>query len=223
MLAHLTLYEDVLSSGAAALLPSAAGMIFVVHGAVSIGEQRLGNGNSWQVRPRSFSKAAKRVGQWSGALTLPRGRRRPCSWGGFAVSRQALPPPGPCPKASSSDGAIASPFRLEVALSLMSIRCPEYAASSRAASESTPKADLPPMDRAALGSRAGLSRCSPRQPPIARAALSALRSFLAPLLGKSSIATSTRLIRTNPACRAIRFLWMLGSTAPRVNDLSTDR
>lgn len=133
------------------------------------------------------------------------------------------PPPGPCPKASSSDGAIASPFRLEVALSLMSIRCPEYAASSRAASESTPKADLPPMDRAALGSRAGLSRCSPRQPPIARAALSALRSFLAPLLGKSSIATSTRLIRTNPACRAIRFLWMLGSTAPRVNDLSTDR
>jgi hypothetical protein len=108
-------------------------------------------------------------------------------------------------------------------LSLMSIRCPEYAASSRAASESTPKADLPPMDRAALGLRAGLSRCSPRQPPIARAALSALRSFLAPLLGKSSIATSTRLIRTNPACRAIRFLWMLGSTAPRVNDLSTDR
>jgi hypothetical protein len=78
--------QDVLSSSAATLLPSAARMIFVVHGAVSIGEQRLGNGNSWQVRPRSFSKAAKRVGQWSGALTLPRGRRRPCSWGGF-VSR----------------------------------------------------------------------------------------------------------------------------------------
>jgi hypothetical protein len=47
MVAHLTLYEDVLSSGAAALLPPAARMIFAVHGALSIGAQSLADGSTW--------------------------------------------------------------------------------------------------------------------------------------------------------------------------------
>ena len=62
MLAHLTLYEDVLSGGATALLPSAARMIFVVHGAVSIGEQRLGNGDSWHGEAEVVLKGGEKSG-----------------------------------------------------------------------------------------------------------------------------------------------------------------
>jgi hypothetical protein len=47
MVAHLTLYEDILSSGVAVPLPASARMIFVVYGALSIGEQSLGDGDTW--------------------------------------------------------------------------------------------------------------------------------------------------------------------------------
>jgi hypothetical protein len=43
----LRLYEDSFSGGAAAQLPALARMIFVVHGAVTIGGKTLGDGETW--------------------------------------------------------------------------------------------------------------------------------------------------------------------------------
>ena len=82
MLAHLTLYEDVLSSGAAALLPSAARMIFVVHGAVSIGEQRLGNGDSWHGEAEVVLKGGEKSGAMAWRFDFTTG-----SWAAVLVRR----------------------------------------------------------------------------------------------------------------------------------------
>ena len=62
MVAHLTLFEDVLSNGAAALLPSAARMIFVVHGALSVGAQSLVDGNAWQGEAAVALKGGEETG-----------------------------------------------------------------------------------------------------------------------------------------------------------------
>ena len=62
MVAHLTLYEDVLSSGAAALLPPAARMIFVVHGALTVGAQSLADGNTWHGEAAVALKGGEETG-----------------------------------------------------------------------------------------------------------------------------------------------------------------
>ncbi|MBV8768976.1 MAG: hypothetical protein JO094_08805 [Hyphomicrobiales bacterium] len=47
MVAHLTLYEDILSSGTRIRLPVAPRMVFVVRGSLSIGEQGLADEDTW--------------------------------------------------------------------------------------------------------------------------------------------------------------------------------
>jgi hypothetical protein len=62
MVSHLTLYEDILSSSTSALLPAAPRMVFVVHGALSIGEQSLGDGDTWHGEAAVALKGGDRSG-----------------------------------------------------------------------------------------------------------------------------------------------------------------
>ena len=64
MVAHLTLYEDILSSDAGALLPAAPRMLFAVHGRLLIGEQRLGDSDTWH----GEAAIALKGGEGTGAM-----------------------------------------------------------------------------------------------------------------------------------------------------------
>jgi len=81
MIAHLTLFEDTLSNGVGACLPSAPRMIFVVHGAMSIGERSLADGDTWHdeaaVTLRGGDQAGATIWRWDltkgPPATLPAG------------------------------------------------------------------------------------------------------------------------------------------------------
>jgi hypothetical protein len=77
MLAVLTLYEDVLSDGAALELPAAARFIFVVHGSIAIGGRGMADGESWQGED---------------PLTLAAGAAGASCWR-FELAAAAAPPP----------------------------------------------------------------------------------------------------------------------------------
>jgi hypothetical protein len=73
----LTLYEDVLSDGAALALPAAARLIFVVHGSTVIGGRSIADGESWQGED---------------SLTLAAGAAGASCWR-FDLAAPAAPPP----------------------------------------------------------------------------------------------------------------------------------
>jgi hypothetical protein len=77
MPAVLTLYEDVLSDGAALALPAAARLIFVVHGSIAIGGRSMADGESWQGED---------------LLTLAAGAAGASCWR-FELAAAAVPPP----------------------------------------------------------------------------------------------------------------------------------
>ena len=78
----LRLCEDILSSGAALALPALPRMIFVLHGAMTIAERSLSDGEAWQ---------------GEGALTLHAGNRGASVWrwelasGAADLTEQLLP------------------------------------------------------------------------------------------------------------------------------------
>ena len=61
MAPELRLYEDILNGGAStkAALPAMARMIYVVHGAVSVGERRLGDAEAWHGEGEAALKAGE--------------------------------------------------------------------------------------------------------------------------------------------------------------------
>jgi hypothetical protein len=77
MPAVLTLYEDVLSDGAALALPAAARLIFVVHGSMAIGGRGISDGETWHGEE---------------ALTLTAGSAGASCWR-FELAAAAVPPP----------------------------------------------------------------------------------------------------------------------------------
>jgi hypothetical protein len=79
MVAHLTLYEDILSSAASALMPATPRMLFVAHGELSICEQSLWDGGICMASQRSPSEEAKEPERRCGALISPGPRPLPCS------------------------------------------------------------------------------------------------------------------------------------------------
>src|SRR5262247_1480773 len=66
----LRLIEDVLTNGADVAWPAGARMIFVVHGSVTIGGRRLGDGEAWH-----GEQAPAPPAQRCGAGSFPRMRR----------------------------------------------------------------------------------------------------------------------------------------------------
>ena len=63
MVAHLTLYEDILSSAASALMPATPRMLFVAHSELSICKQSLWDGGIWH----GESAVAIKGGEGTGA------------------------------------------------------------------------------------------------------------------------------------------------------------
>jgi hypothetical protein len=73
MVAHLALYEDILSGGAGALLPAAPRMVFVVHGTLLIGEHSLGDGDTWHGESTIVLKGGDGTGAMVWRFELTRG------------------------------------------------------------------------------------------------------------------------------------------------------
>ena len=167
----LRLYEDVLSNGAVASLPAAPRMIFVIHGAVTVGDRRLrGRRNLERRRPIALTAGPGRrhavaLGNGSAAAAA-RGAAR----NGVVIARKAFRAARhPAARASCCCAATASPSRPAAAPISTGIRVRASAACSKAASASTPTAARRPTVPAAPGTRPARTPSSPRAPTGRRA------------------------------------------------------
>jgi hypothetical protein len=75
----LRLWEDILSDGAALALPALPRMIFIVHGALSIGDRSLTDGETWH----GEREAVARAGKWGAS-----------AWRWELTAQAIEPPPG---------------------------------------------------------------------------------------------------------------------------------
>jgi hypothetical protein len=169
----LRLCEDVLSDHGAMELPALPRMIFVVHGAVAIADGILRDEEAFGGEGAIMLKASgagATVWRWE-LITREADFGRPTPGSGIVSHEKLAVMLSTVPVARCFCAVTASPFRPAAARTYTGIKGPASAASSRAASASTPMAAPPHMGRAARGMRPGLTACSPR-PPIARRALS---------------------------------------------------
>src|SRR5258708_22456038 len=88
----LRLCEDVLSNGAVLALPAAPRLIFVVHGAVTIGQRTLSDGEAWHGEGAA-TLAAGKAGAGPPGFAAAAGAAG--AGGGAGASSPPQPRPGP--------------------------------------------------------------------------------------------------------------------------------
>ena len=160
----LRLYEDVLASDAEVSVPAHPRMIYVVHGAIIMGDLSLRDDEAFGSE-KAVTCKAERAGAtlWRWELA-PDGEASAASGPGV-VSREKLSARlDTMPKGAVLLRGDSVAFPPAAAPICTAIRGPASAACSTAASASTPRAIRRRMDRAAPGLKADPIRCSRRRP-----------------------------------------------------------
>src|ERR1700756_693049 len=92
----LRLYEDTLSGGSETRLPALPRLVFVVHGALRVGDRSIDGGEAWHGEDAVILRADK-TGATCWRWELAGGAGDGSAAGHGVRSREKLPPPPPLP------------------------------------------------------------------------------------------------------------------------------